>query len=154
MEHSSGLYILNKNNELLIVHPTLGKHLGQWGIPKGKVDDGENNWQTAIRETKEETNLDITDVNEFMELPDVIYKSKKKYLSSFYVKVNDFDSETPLSCPHTFEYKGLQLPENNYFRWVDINSSELDSLMHEAQITNLNTIRKMIKDNGKENKEV
>ena len=146
MEHSCGLYILNKNNELLIVHPTLHNPDINWGIPKGKIDGDETYWETAVRETKEETNLDITAINEFMELPDVVYKSKKKILTTYYVKVNDFDSNTPLTCPTTFVYKGKQLPENDDFKWVDINDSELDLLLHEAQISNLQIIRKYINE--------
>ena len=147
MEHSCGLYILNKNNELLIVHPTLHKPNINWGIPKGKIDEGETYWETAIRETKEETNLDITYYDELCSLPDVVYKSKKKILTTYYVKINDFDSNTSLSCPNTFDYKGKQLPENNDFKWININDPELDDIMHEAQISNLNIIRKYINGN-------
>ena len=32
---------------------------GHWGFPKGHVEDGETEVETAIREIKEETNLDV-----------------------------------------------------------------------------------------------
>ena len=32
---------------------------GHWGFPKGHVEEGETEVQTAIREIKEETNLDV-----------------------------------------------------------------------------------------------
>ena len=150
MEHSCGLYILNKNNELLIVHPTLHKPNINWGIPKGKIDGDETYLETAVRETKEETNLDIINellsgnIEKSIELPISIYKSGKKVLHSFYLKINNFDSNTQLSCPNTFDYKGKQLPENNDFKWININDPELDKIMHEAQISNLQIIRKYI----------
>jgi len=36
---------------------------GHWGFPKGHVEDGETEVETAIREIKEETNLDV-EINE------------------------------------------------------------------------------------------
>ena len=32
---------------------------GHWGFPKGHVEEGETEVQTAVREIKEETNLDV-----------------------------------------------------------------------------------------------
>jgi len=40
---------------LLIKH----RFAGHWSFPKGHVEQGENEFQTALREVKEETNLDI-----------------------------------------------------------------------------------------------
>ena len=36
---------------------------GHWGFPKGHVEEGETEVETAIREIKEETNLDV-EINE------------------------------------------------------------------------------------------
>jgi len=141
VEHTCGLYILNRDNELLITHPTLSKKTSNWSIPKGKPNEGENDWEAAIREVKEETNLDIIKVNEFMQLQDSTYRSRKKVLHSFYVKINDFSSETAVSCDSYFEYQGKQLPENDLHMWVNIFDPKLDMLLHESQISNLNIIR-------------
>ena len=54
-EKSCGAIIYNDKNEVLIV-----KHnAGHWDFPKGHMEEGENEYQTALREVKEETNLDI-----------------------------------------------------------------------------------------------
>ena len=54
-EKSCGAIIYNSNQEVLIV-----KHnAGHWDFPKGHVEKGENEYETAKREVKEETNLDI-----------------------------------------------------------------------------------------------
>lgn len=52
---------MNKNNELLLVKAP--RWLSKYTCPGGKVELGETVSQTAIRETKEELNLDITDVS-------------------------------------------------------------------------------------------
>ncbi|MBN0970883.1 bis(5'-nucleosyl)-tetraphosphatase [Mycoplasma phocoeninasale] len=40
---------------------------GHWGFPKGHVEDHETEHQTAIREVKEETNIEIKIVGDFRE---------------------------------------------------------------------------------------
>lgn len=58
---SSGVVPLLKEGDqwqvLLILHKE-GRH---WGFPKGKRDPGETLQQTAVRELKEETGLDISE---------------------------------------------------------------------------------------------
>ena len=58
-EKSCGCIIFD-NNKILLIKDTKGN----WGFPKGHVEENETEEQTAIRETKEETNLDVEiDVN-------------------------------------------------------------------------------------------
>lgn len=47
--------VLNDNNEILLIH---GPKRG-WEIPGGRVEEGESISAAAIRETKEETGIDI-----------------------------------------------------------------------------------------------
>ena len=58
-EKSCGCIVINDKNEILLIH----HKVGHWGFPKGHVEDGETEIQTAIREVKEETNIDV-EVNE------------------------------------------------------------------------------------------
>ena len=53
-EKSCGAIIIY-NNQVLMVK----QQKGFWGFPKGHVEDGETEVETAIREVKEETNVDI-----------------------------------------------------------------------------------------------
>ncbi|MBR2241366.1 MAG: NUDIX domain-containing protein [Clostridia bacterium] len=53
-EKSCGAVIFDEDKVLVIQQVK-----GHWGFPKGHVEDGETEVQTAIREIKEETNLDV-----------------------------------------------------------------------------------------------
>ena len=53
-EKSCGAIVLNEGKILLIQQSA-----GHWGFPKGHVEDGETEVETAIREIKEETNYDV-----------------------------------------------------------------------------------------------
>ena len=57
-EKSCGAIVIDSGKVLLIKHV-----LGHWDLPKGHIENNETEVQTAIRELKEETNVDIT-VNE------------------------------------------------------------------------------------------
>ncbi len=53
-EKSCGCIIIEDNNVLLIKHK-----IGHWDFPKGHVEGKETEVETAKREVKEETNLDV-----------------------------------------------------------------------------------------------
>ncbi|MCI5773249.1 MAG: NUDIX domain-containing protein [Erysipelotrichaceae bacterium] len=53
-ELSCGAIVIHGDDILLIK-----SIYGHWGFPKGHQENGENDQQTAIREVKEETNIDI-----------------------------------------------------------------------------------------------
>lgn len=57
-EKSCGCVVIDDNKVLLIKH-----NAGHWDLPKGHMEDGETEIETAIREIKEETNIDV-EVNE------------------------------------------------------------------------------------------
>ena len=59
-EKSCGAIVYRKhygNTEILLI-----KHIksGYWSFPKGHMEDGETEIETAVREIKEETNIDIS----------------------------------------------------------------------------------------------
>ena len=60
-EKSCGAAVFNDKDEVLLV-----KHnQGHWGMPKGHIEDNETEQETAIREVKEETNIDIEIIDGF-----------------------------------------------------------------------------------------
>ncbi len=53
-EKSCGTIIIDHDKVLLLRH-----NKGHWDFPKGHVENDETEVETALRETKEETNLDV-----------------------------------------------------------------------------------------------
>ena len=56
MEKSCGVILFNEQEVLLLQHPDKKKK-GHWDFPKGHVEDGETELQTALRELAEETEI-------------------------------------------------------------------------------------------------
>lgn len=64
-EKSCGAVIFDEGKVLLIKQIA-----GHWGFPKGHMEKKETEMQTALREVKEETNLDIEIVDEHRYIED------------------------------------------------------------------------------------
>ena len=63
-EKSCGCLVFDDENKILLVK----MKQGHWSFPKGHVEDDESEYQTAIRETKEETNIDCKIIAGFKEI--------------------------------------------------------------------------------------
>ena len=72
-EKSCGCIIIEKSKVLLIQQTK-----GHWGFPKGHMEAGETEEETAIREVKEETNLDV-EINENKRYTIEYYTDKGTY---------------------------------------------------------------------------
>ena len=147
---SSGLFLVNKNDKLLICHPTKHKPTS-WSIPKGKVDEGETMLEAAIRETYEESNILIPKDAKFIELPMVEYKHQKKSLCSFLVlqtqnQIIDWDSFI-LKCNANVPIEKGGYPEMDDYKWVDLD--EAKTLLHETQSFSIDEIKRLIQEDKK-----
>ncbi|KKP69302.1 hypothetical protein A2X44_04090 [candidate division CPR3 bacterium GWF2_35_18] len=88
-----GVMIFNKEQKVLL-GKRLGKHGdGEYAFPGGKVEVGETFVETAIRETKEETNLDLKD-------PKVIAFSNNLFIERYenqwvtiYLQVHNYEGK-------------------------------------------------------------
>ena len=66
-EKSCGVVVLNKKEKIvkvLLVH----HKKGHWGIPKGHMEKGETEEETALREVLEETGITVTLLEGFREV--------------------------------------------------------------------------------------
>ncbi len=84
-----GVMVLNKNKELLLGLRQGSHGSGEWSFPGGHLEFGETILETAIREVKEETNLDISDLELISVADEMRYiKTDGKHYLNIGVKAN------------------------------------------------------------------
>ena len=113
VEIMSGACILNDNKVLMLQQREDGPQPLKWGPPGGHGEPGENPIETAIREIKEETNLDI-DINGLVGARIAETPSGKTYLVILY-------SAKPKN-PDAIKLNR----ESKDFRWITLE--EIDNL--------------------------
>lgn len=64
-ERSCGAVVLDETQESKKILLIKNKRSAHWGFPKGHIEAGESEKETAVRETKEETGLDIDIIDGF-----------------------------------------------------------------------------------------
>ena len=104
-----GALIFNGTGEVLLVRTHKWSNL--WGIPGGKVKWGESSLDALRRELKEETNLDVVDL-EFVLVQDCIH-SKEFYREAHFVLLN-------YTCRYAGAAEVKLNDEAQEFRWVDL----------------------------------
>ena len=141
MKNTCGIYLYDiTSRKILLVHPT--NHAPDfWSIPKGINDEGEAVMDAAIRELKEETNIDLLKLQlhpKVCEFNPIQYKKKHKTLCTILVGV-----EVPhmgvLKCESYFELKGRQIPECDNWWWASLD--EAKKVLHETQVSQLGIVR-------------
>lgn len=80
-----------------------------WTLPGGKQEFNETMYECAIRETKEETNLDISDVELFYAEDDISYD---RHFITLYMLTNTFKNQVKVMEP-------LKI---NEWKWFDIDN--------------------------------
>ncbi|MDQ5927910.1 MAG: nucleoside triphosphatase [Patescibacteria group bacterium] len=75
--------IANDRGEVLILQRSKHDDVlpGYWDIPGGTLEDGEDPAEGAIRETKEETGLDVSDVRLFFQKSNVDTSKNKQFIT-------------------------------------------------------------------------
>lgn len=101
-EKSCGCIVINNKNEVLLIH----HNKGHWDFPKGHVENGETEIQTAIREVKEETNIDV-EVNE-----------KYRYTTQYSPEENVMKEVVYFLAKNINNTKEAQLEEVSEVEWV------------------------------------
>lgn len=107
MEKSCGAIIFNEDKVLVVKQTS-----GFYGFPKGHVEIGETEKETAIRETKEETGLDIKII------------SDKRYTQSYIVKENVHKDVVFFIAKLENNNEKRQVEEIEEILWIDINEVE------------------------------
>ena len=107
MEKSCGAIIFNEGKVLVVKQTS-----GFYGFPKGHVEIGETEKETAIREVKEETGLDIKII------------SDKRYTQSYIVKENVHKDVVFFIAKLENNNEKRQVEEIEEILWIDINEVE------------------------------
>ena len=107
-EKSCGCIIVNDNKTLLIFE----KHRNFWGFPKGHMEAGETEVETAKREVKEEVGIDVE------------VDASKRYELNYVIENLGIDKTTILylAKPKTFDVK-MQESEIENAKWCDFNEA-------------------------------
>jgi ADP-ribose pyrophosphatase YjhB (NUDIX family) len=109
-EESAGL-LLRKEGKILLVHPTGSAWEGTFSIPKGHLQKGEDARDAAVRETREETGLDVSSSMVKGEPHKVFYRNESGALTKV---VYAFEANAPSSWPDVIPKGQLQLDEVDY----------------------------------------
>lgn len=144
---AAGVFLIDKSNNVLICHPTNHKS-NVWSIPKGKVEVLETFVGACVRETFEETNIDLSDYKDKMVMLDSVnYSHRKKMLIPFVLFENDCEgldlSTATIQCNSNVPEERGGFPEMDDYKWVTID--EARKLLHETQVACLDEVRKLFK---------
>ncbi|HJM17248.1 MAG TPA: bis(5'-nucleosyl)-tetraphosphatase [Candidatus Poseidoniia archaeon] len=120
MEKSCGVVLFNETKVLLLQHPD-GTKVGHWDFPKGHVEIGESEIQTAVRELGEETG--ITDINI---LPDFSHTISYSLIK----KGQKIDKKVIFFVALTNETNVVLSHEHQAFAWLDLDTA-LNRLTYE-----------------------
>lgn len=144
---AAGIFLVNSKHQVLICHPT--KHSDTlWSIPKGKVENGEKIFDAAVRETFEETNVNLSNYKLAATMEPVNYTHRKKILHPFIIyeecnttlgNFNDFE----LKCNSNVPLERGGFPEMDDYRWVSFD--EAKRLLHNVQAECIDKVKEWVK---------
>ena len=117
-----GAIITNKNAEILLIKRKADDFLGGiFEIPGGKVENKESILNALIREVKEETNLDVKNINSYIDKFEYLSGSGKKCRQfNFYVETNA-------------DEKKIKLTEHDTYKWVGLDKIEAQNISDEVK---------------------
>lgn len=106
-EKSCGAVIIKDNKVLLLKH-----NEGHWSYPKGHIENNETEEETALREIKEETNLEVELIKGFRTV--ITYSPKENIIK---------DVVFFLAKPKTTNIK-VQKKEIETYKWISLDKAK------------------------------
>ena len=112
-EKSCGAIVIEDGKVLLVKH-----NAGHWDFPKGHVEEGETEFETAIREVKEETNIDIK------------IEKENRYISEYSPKEDVMKTVIYFLGEKIGGEDKPQIEEVSDVEWVDVNKA-VERITHQ-----------------------
>lgn len=102
-----GNFVQCKDEIILLLRQNYKPQGDTWGIPSGKVHEGENPIDTACRETEEETGL-------------VIPQNKMNFFSMVYIKFSNYDFVYYIYCARLDNRAEIKINKNEHkdAKWI------------------------------------
>jgi 8-oxo-dGTP diphosphatase len=100
--------IISKEKQVLLVKRKRSHGTGSWSTPGGHLEFGESPEACAIREAKEETNVDVTNV-QFKALTNDVFESEGKHYITIWMQA-DYVSGEPIANP-------AEVADIGWFSW-------------------------------------
>ncbi|MBT4334856.1 8-oxo-dGTP diphosphatase [bacterium] len=111
-------YILNDNNEVLLIKVMRGVSKGYWNAPGGKLEDNETIEESAIRETEEEIGIKVFNLKP-MGIIEFVAPEKK-------------DNESKCYIFTTTKYEGEPKPSDEGIpKWFKIDEIPYDKMWED-----------------------
>ncbi len=151
MRITNGAFIIDSLGKILITHPT-NHPMTVWSVPKGLGELKETSKESAIRETLEETNLDLNlydkeTTYKFLGTANYAHKKKRLHAHLFYVDSPLSKLDMDLTCKSMFicEHTGIELPENDITKWESIEFAR--DFLHYSQKNILKKVDNLLASN-------
>lgn len=142
-EFTCASFIVNTDNQLLVLHPTGAKH-DFWSVPKGRAEVDESYEWAAQRELYEETGVTTYDLDDALltkaQLGEEPYGKRRKTLVPFVYFVDESLNNFPFHCEIKPDDNGR--PEADGFAWVDFE--EAKRILHFTQVRVVKAIEKAL----------
>ena len=115
MDKSCGVVLFNLDKVLLLRHSSISsREGGHWDFPKGHIDDGETEIQTALRELEEETGIIHANVIDgFRDTITYTFSGGKKQIGKEVVFFLATTKESKVTLSH----------EHIDYSWLDFDSA-------------------------------
>jgi 8-oxo-dGTP diphosphatase len=101
--------LITRGGQLLMIRRQGAHGAGSWATPGGHLDFGERPDQGAIREAREETGIDATDLA-FVALTNDRFEVEQKHYITIWFRVRQFTGEPVIASPR-------EISELGWFDW-------------------------------------
>ena len=110
--------VLIRDNKCLILE--LAKYPGEWCLPGGRIDEGENSVDAFKREIKEEIDMDTFRIHKLINY-DIFYTKRNKPFCAIIQYIENNESPIKLSDEHlNFKWVNENEVKNYSFVWEHI----------------------------------